>query len=317
MTVMTRTGDVTWDQAAYEVLAYFALRPENYFDAFADVQATHQSMKGSSVIFNITSDMAVASSTINESTDVTAVAQADSQVTVTLAEYGAASYTTALLRGTSYLDVDPIVANTVGYNAGVSLDTVARQTLQNGSNVLYSGAAGTTTSRATVIPTATLTASNVRKAAALLEAAAVPKIGGSYVAVVHPHVKLDLRAETGAAAWRDPHTYSQPDQIWNGEIGEFEGFRFISSPRAPLFADAGSSTTLTDVYGSLFFGRQALAKAYSYADGNGSMPRIVLGPVTDALRRFVPIGWYWLGGYAIFRQASIQRVESASSIGTN
>lgn len=316
MPVMTRTGDVTWDQSAYEILAYFALRPENYFDGFADVQATHQSMKGSAVIFNITSDLTVASSTINESTDITAVSMADSQVTVTLAEYGNATYTSALLRGTSYLDVDPIAANVVGYNAGVSLDTVARQTLQNGTNVRYAGGASQV-SRATLIPTSTLAAANVRRALADLEGNNVPKIGGYYTAVIHPDQKYDLRAETGAAAWRDPHTYSQPDQIWNGEIGEFEGFRFVSSPRAPLFADAGSSTTLTDVYGALFFGRQALAKAYSYADGNGAMPRVVLGPVTDALRRFVPVGWYWLGGYARFRETCIRRVETASSIGSN
>jgi N4-gp56 family major capsid protein len=319
MPVMTRTADVTWDQAAYEQLAYFALRPENYFDGFADVQPTNQSMPGSSVIWNITSDMAVASSTINESTDITAVALADSQVTVTLGEYGNVTYTSALLRGVSYLPVDPIVANEIGYNAGVSLDTVARQTLQNGTNVRYGapGQANTATSRATVIPTNTLAAAGCRRALADLEGGNVPRVGGYYVAVIHPDNKYDLRAETGAAAWRDPHTYSQPAEIWNGEVGEFEGFRFISSPRAPLFADSGSSTTLTDVYGCLFFGRQALAKAYSSTDGNGAMPRVVLGPVTDSLRRFVPMGWYWLGGYSIFRQACIRRVEVASSIGAN
>jgi hypothetical protein len=37
----------------------------------------------------------------------------------------------------------------------------------------------------------------------------------------------------------------------------------------------------------------------------------------DALRRFVPVGWYYLAGYARFREASIRRVESSSSIGTN
>jgi hypothetical protein len=100
-------------------------------------------------------------------------------------------------------------------------------------------------------------------------------------------------------------------------MGEFEGFRFIETPRAPIFADAGSSTTLTDVYATIFLGRQALAKAWSMTDGNGPDPRVGPGPVVDALRRFVPVGWYYLAGYARFREASIRRVESSSSIGTN
>ncbi len=127
----------------------------------------------------------------------------------------------------------------------------------------------------------------------------------------------DLRGETGAAAWRDPHTYSQPGEIWTGEVGAFEGFRFVESPRTPVFADAGSSTTLTDVYSTLFIGRQALAKAYSTTDGNGAMPKVVLSPVVDLLARYRHLGWYWLGGYGRFREASLRRVESSSSIGTN
>jgi hypothetical protein len=64
-------------------------------------------------------------------------------------------------------------------------------------------------------------------------------------------------------------------------------------------------------------GRQALAKAHSVTDGNGPAPKIVRGNVTDILMRLQPLGWYWLGGYGRFREASLRRIESASSIGTN
>lgn len=311
---MTISTSLDYDQAAYEKLAYFALRPELYFDQCADVKPTNQSMNGSSVIFTIQNDLAVASTAINESVDVTPVALSDSQVTVTLAEYGNAVTTSALGRGTSFLPLDPVVANTVGFNAGISVDTIARDVLKAGSNVRYAGQA---TSRATVIPTDKLTAANVRRALAELKGANVPNFGGYYVSFIHPDVTYDLRGETGAAAWRDPHTYSQPGEIWSGEMGLFEGFRFVETSRAPIFADAGSSTTLTDVYGTLFLGRQSLAKSWSMTDGNGPDPRVGPGPVTDALRRFVPWGWYYLAGWARFREASIRRVESASSIGTN
>jgi hypothetical protein len=63
-------------------------------------------------------------------------------------------------------------------------------------------------------------------------------------------------------------------------------------------------------------GRQALAKAHSIVDGNGAFPKVVRGPIVDALERFHPMGWYWLGGYGRFREASLRRIEAASSIGS-
>src|SRR5208282_4170594 len=120
---ITISTAVHWDQTAWELRAYYALRPELYYDAVADVQPTNQSMVGNAVEFVIQSDLATQSSSINESTDITPLVLADSTVTLTLAEYGAAVLTSALLRGTSFVPLDPVVANVIGFNAGKSLDT--------------------------------------------------------------------------------------------------------------------------------------------------------------------------------------------------
>lgn len=318
----TGAGALLIDQTAYDLAVYHALRPLLYFDQVADVQATRQSFNGAAVKFTIVNDLSIATTALNESTDVSAVAMSDSQVTLTLAEYGNAIISTKIIRSTGFVPFDPIAANVIGYNAAQSIDTLAQTALAGGSNVRYAaGNLGTggavATGRTSVVPTELLGASDVRRALADLRGASVMDFGGYYGSFIHPDVSYDLRGQTGAEKWRDPHTYSQPDEIWMGEIGAFEGFRFVETPTAPLFADAGSSTTLTDVYGTLFLGRQALAKAHSYSDGNGPYPMVVPGPVTDKLRRNVPLGWYWLGVYGRFREAAIRRVESASSIGTN
>jgi N4-gp56 family major capsid protein len=317
---ITISTSVHWDQQAWELRAYYALRPELYYDAVADVQPTNQSMVGSVVNFVIQSDLATQSSAINESTDITPLVLADSTVALTLTEYGAAVLTSALLRGTSFVPLDPVVANVIGFNAGKSLDTIAlAQFVGSGvGTIAYStGTGAAPVSRATVTPTNTFTANDARLARAVLVRNNVPSIGGLYCGFVHPDVSYDFRGQTGASTWRDPHTYSQPGEIWSGEVGAFEGTRFVETPRTPIYADAGSSTTLTDVYGTLILGRQALAKAYSASDGNGAMPRVAPGPITDYLRRWVPMGWYWLGVYGIFRSIASYRVESASSIGAN
>jgi N4-gp56 family major capsid protein len=314
----TTTSSLSVDQIAFDRLAYFALRSELLFDMAADVQPTNQSMPGSAVTFTIFNDLAAATSTLNEVTDVTPSAMSDSQVTVTLAEYGNAVITTAKLRGTSFLDVDSSAANVVGYNAGNSIDSVVRDVLAGGTNVIYGGGGTTTpTSRTTVKAADIIEANDVRKVTAQLRGANVPTFNGLYMAYIHPDVAYDLRKETGAAAWRDPHVYQDTANIYNAEIGAFEGVRFIETPRAKVFenaSDGSGSTGTIEVYCTHVMGRQALAKAYSNQDGNGAVPRVVRGPVVDTLARLQPIGWYWLGGYARFREASLRRIESASSI---
>ena len=318
---LTQQSSLLTDQTAFDRIAYFALRSELLFDAVADVMPVAQSMPGSSVKFTIFNDLAEKTSTLTEDTDVTPVAMGDSQVEVTLAEYGNAVNTTAKLRGTSFLDVDAAAANLVGYNAGISIDGVVRDVLAAGTNVVYGGGGSSDETSRTAIETEDIIEANdIRKVVAALRKANAVSFNGMYMGYIHPDVSYDLRRETGVASWRDPHVYSDPANIYNGEIGAFEGVRFIETPRAKIFEDASNgsgSTGNIDVYCTHICGRQALAKAHSIVDGNGAFPRVVRGPVTDTLQRFQPVGWYWLGGYARFREASLRRIESASSIGAN
>ena len=317
----TQVSSLDLNQTAFEKLAYFALRPELYFDRFAEVEATNATNPGATHTFTIFQDLAVASSELSETTDVTPVALSDSQVSVTMKEYGNAVVTTAKLRATSFINVDPVAANAVGYNAGISIDTVCRDTLQAGTNVIYAtGGATDPSSRTTINSDDTLAANDVRKVVAQLRKANVPTIGGSYVGFIHPDVSYDFRSATDAAAWRTPANYVNPEGIYNGEIGMFEGVRFMESSRAPLFANAsdnsGSAGTI-DVYGTIIMGRQALAKAVANAAGYGDQPTMVYGEVVDVLKRFQPVGWKHFVGYGVFRQDALRRIESASSIGTN
>jgi N4-gp56 family major capsid protein len=318
---ITQASSLSVDQAAYDRLAYFALRSELLFDQAADVQATNQAMPGSSVIFTIFADLAAATSTLSETADLTPETMSDSQVTVTLAEYGNTVNTTAKLRGTSFLDVDATAANLIGYNAGISIDTVVQEVLAGGTNVAYGGGGSSDpSSRVTVAAEDIIEANDVRKQTAALRGANVATFNGYYMGYIHPDVSYDLRRETGNASWNAPHVAVDTQNIYNGEIGTFESVRFIETPRAKVFANASNGTSTTgavDVYCTHIMGRQALAKAYSQIDGNGAYAKVVRGPVVDSLMRFNPIGWYWLGGYGRFREASLRRIESSSSIAVN
>ena len=133
--------------------------------------------------------------------------------------------------------------------------------------------------------------------------------------IIHPDVSYDLRGDTAVTDVIQYQIQQDGAPVRAGSIGTFNGITYIENPRAGLIADGGASNV--DVYQTLICGRQGIAKAFSRAPGFGPDPSIVVGPVTDTLRRFNPIGWYHMVGYGRFREACLQRVEAASSIGDN
>jgi len=295
-------------QKAYDRLVEFALRATPMVRAVADKRPSPGTLPGSSVALQIYTDLSSATTALTETDDVDAVTVATpSQVVVTLNEYGNSVLATRKLQLFSLADVDPAIANIVAFNMADSIDKLAMTELIGGTNVIYSsdGASLPDASTDGLEATDTIKAANVRKAVAKLRAAnSVPRRGSLYWVGIHPEVSHDLRAETGAASWRDPHVYSDPAGIWSGEIGAFEGAFFVENPRMYAANNSGS----VKIYRTLIAGQQALAEAVA------EEPHVVIGPVVDRLNRHRPIGWYGVLGFKRYREESLWRIESASSI---
>lgn len=318
------TADLAQVTTAYEQIAWYKFRAQLYFDKLASVRPTNQSHRGGSVQFNIYNDLAPAITPLGETTDVTPVETTDSTVTIALNEYGNAAQTTARLRLLSFLPVDQNVANIVGFNAGLSFDCLSRNVLVAGTNVFYGNNSAGPRNTLTAASSHFLRSVDVRNAVARLVDSNVPSYDGYYRGFAAAAALKDLREETGAASWRDPHVYgTNQSPIWRGEVGEFEQVRWVTTPQLTAgkleaaqggpagFLNGGAGAT-QDVFPVLIMGQQALAKTFSR--DVGAIPMIVIGAVTDRLRRFVPIGWYWVGGYGRFREESLVRIEVATSL---
>lgn len=313
----TGVAALDYDQAAFNKALWFAFRENNVFDQVATIKPTSVTNPGATVTFFKQLDLAPTSATLNESVDVDAVALSSSTVTISLAEKGAAVLNTALIRLTTMIPLDPAITNVLGFQAGASMDLLAKTPLFAGTNVDYSGAA---TSRATVTPATVLSSEDFRYARNRLRRAQVPKLSGKYTAFVHPDAVYDIRREAGGIGWRDvmqSGSESGASRIYTDEIGDYEGIRVIESANCPILTNAGSSPATTDVYQSLFIGDRALAKGYSSAEGYGPNPITVMSPVVDKLRRFQGWGWKHFVGYGRFEESAIFRIESGSSIGAN
>jgi len=290
-------------QTAYDQYVRMALRSIPVMRAVADVKPVQQAMPGSSVVFSIYSDLAAATSTLTETTDVSSVALGNpSQVTVTLQEYGSAVTTTKKLNLTSFNDVDAALADIIAYNAADSIDKVVASVLTAGTNVIY---AGTATSTNSITSSMTLSVADIREAVVQLRTnKALPRIGELYAAYVHPRQSADLRAEAGTGGFQELTKYVDRTPFVAGAVGVLEGAFVVETPRVPYAANSGS----VNVYKAFVAGREALAEAMAQDITT------VIGPEIDALRRFRTIGWYYFGGFNRLREAALYRIESATSI---
>jgi N4-gp56 family major capsid protein len=221
----------------------------------ADVKPVQQAMPGSSVVFSIYSDLAQATSTLTETSDVSSIALGNpSQVTVTLNEYGSAVTTTKKLNLTSFNDVDSALADIIAYNAADSIDNVVGQVLSAGTGVIFSnGPSGTTpTASAEVLPVDTMTVADIRNAVVTLRTAkALPRMGELYAAYLHPRQSADLRAETGTGGFQELSKYVDRTPFVAGAVGVIEGAFIVETPRVlnglKLAAGITTSTTITNV----------------------------------------------------------------------
>lgn len=318
----TSSQAATWDllvETAYDRAVEYALRDDPTWRSIVDTKPTHQAMPGDVVTMSFIQDMALAVTPLNELTDVTPPGLLPpTRVNITLNEYGNADNHTERIRQLAFTTPDPEIAEVLGRNMNDSLDAVIRAVidpanyvLYSNSNVLVSSAAGNVAATNNLIVAADIaTAKKVTAAVALLRRRKVrPRAGGMYVTLMHPDVIFDLMTEAPSAnAWILPHAYVDTQNIYNGEVGTYQGARYISTTRVT----SANNTVPVKVYLSYFIGAQALAEAVG-GMGAGE-PRVVIGLQTDLLKRFYPIGWKSLIGWNVYRQEAIQILRQTSSL---
>ena len=203
----------------------------------------------------------------------------------------------------------------LGSQAGRTLDTITREVLNGGSNVQY--AEGQVTARNSLVGGQAsgnhyLTVDAVRRAVRFLKVMNAPKINGSYVGIIHPDVSYDLMSDP---KWVNVKTYSDPDGIYEGEIGKIEGVRFVETSEAKVFEGAGASGV--DVYSTLILG----ADAYGVTEiTGGGLEHIVkqLGSAgtADPLNQRATAGWKATKTAERLVEQYMVRIETASTFGT-
>lgn len=132
--------------------------------------------------------------------------------------------------------VDPVIQAVTeehGAQAGDTLEVITRNEVITGTNVILAGGRDY---RYELASTDKLTPTLVDQAFTSLKKMKAPTIGGKYIAIIHPSVAYDLRESSD---WIDVHKYAQPGEIFNGEIGELHGVRFVEDTEQKIWKGAG------------------------------------------------------------------------------
>ena len=233
-------------------------------------------------------------------------------ITATVKQYGGFIELSDMLLLTA-IDNNLVQATKLlGSQAGRTLDTITREVLNGGTNVQY--AEGQVNSRAALSYTDentnhNLTVNAVRRAVRFLKVMNAPRINGYYAGIIHPDCSYDLMSDP---KWVNVKTYSDPEGIYEGEIGRIEGVRFVETSEAKVFTGAGASDR--DVYSTLIIG----ADAYGVTEiTGGGLQHIVkqLGSAgtADPLNQRATAGWKATKVAERLVEAYMVRIETTST----
>ena len=176
------------------------------------------------------------------------------------------------------------------------------------------GAGGTTASGGNTVEDgwALLTPDMVNKAVTKMKKDKVPTLAGNkYVAVIHPSVSYDLRSSKD---WVEAHKYAATTELFNGEIGELHGCRFIENPDAPVLGgDSYKNKSNGVTYATYFLGKDA----FGIIDPEGGGLEMIIKPkeeIGGPLNQFSTVGYKLeTNGATLLYPERVLRVMSVSS----
>lgn len=235
------TTATTGNDLSVEMKTYYSdylidnAAPKLVHDQFGQKQPIPQG-KGKQIEFRKYSPLPKLLNAITEGVTPTGQKLEVTNVTAKVEQYGGYITLTDVLMLTA-IDNNLVQATKLlGAQAGATLDTITREVLNGGTSVQYGDSniinARHLLSGGEEEGNILLTYDAITKAARYLKTQNAEKIGDSYVAIIHPDVAYDLMHDE---RWISVKQYSDPKDMYEGEIGKLAGVRFIETTEAKIF----------------------------------------------------------------------------------
>lgn len=278
-----------------------AVQPLVKFRQFADVKdaAAQGKGKGDTFHWNVYGDAASQGTVLVETTTMPETNFTITQGTMTITEYGNSVPYTGKLDDLSEHPVKEIINKVLRNDAKKAFDIAAHAQFDaTPLRVVPTGGTATDAVTLTTNGTATLTNTvalgkgHVKAIVDLMKERNIPPyMGDDYIALAHPSTFRTLRNDVESV-----HQYVDKgfQMILNGEIGRYEGVRFVEQTNIAkgTFAQAKSNWCF-------FFGDDTVAEGIA-------IPEEMRGKIPTDYGRSRGIAWYYLGGFGIVHTAAAQ-----------
>lgn len=278
-----------------------AVQPLVKFRQFADVKdaAAQGKGKGDTFHWNVYGDAAAQGTVLVETTTMPETNFTITQGTMTITEYGNSVPYTGKLDDLSEHPVKEIINKVLRNDAKKAFDIAAHAQFDaTPLRVVPTGGTATDAVTLTTNGTATLTNTvalgkgHVKAIVDLMKERNIPPyMGDDYIALAHPSTFRTLRNDVESV-----HQYVDKgfQMILNGEIGRYEGVRFVEQTNIAkgTFAQAKSNWCF-------FFGDDTVAEGIA-------IPEEMRGKIPTDYGRSRGIAWYYLGGFGIIHTAAAQ-----------
>ena len=267
--------------------------PELVYDQFAQKRPIPKN-GGKTIEFRQFSALPKATTALTEGVTPDGQSLTVTNKTATIAQYGGYVTLSDVFETTAIDNVLVEATQVIGSQAGRTLDTVTREILMGGTNIMYApkiGAGGVetpVTARNALDATAIFKPKYVYRAERVLKRVNAPKIDGKYVAIIHPDVAADVMQDDDFISVTK---YRGTMGTFEGEIGTIGNTRFIESSEAKIWNDTTCPSGLA-VYGILFVAKNAYGT--TEIDGLGLktiIKQLGSAGTADPLDQRATVGW--------------------------
>ena len=271
---------------------------------------------GKTIEFRSFASLAKATTPITEGVTPPGKSLSVRTITASVNQYGDFITQSDVLELTSLDNTILEATKLLGRQAGATLDTVVRNVINAGTIKMLCPKIGTNGAETEVLErsgldsTCKITVDVIQQAVAKLRAQNAPTIGGKYVAIIHPYVAYDLMRDP---EWIDAHKYANPTNLYEGEIGEIAGVRFVQTTEAKIFGSEEGAPEGLAVFSTLVLGDGA----YGVTEiTGGGLETIVKqkgsAGTADPLDQRSSVGWKAIKTAEILVENYMVRIESIS-----
>lgn len=308
----------------YDKALLRSAEPELVYDRYAQKRPIPKN-GGKTINFRKFASLPKATTALTEGVTPNGQSLTVTDMTATIAQYGDYVTLTDVLDMTAIDNVVVEATQLIGSQAGRTLDTITREVVVGGSNIMYApkigagGAETPVTTRSGLDATCVFKPKYVYRAERILKRNNAPKIDGKYIAIVHPDVSADIMQDD---LFIDVTKYASPKGAFPGEIGTIGNTRFVESTEAKIWQDAtcpsdGASGHLA-VYGIVFVGKNA----YGTTDVDGLGLQTIIknlgsGGTADPLNQRSTVGWKCTKVAKRLVEEYMVRFECVSGISAN